>query len=92
MLVKAVLYLVNLMMRGLDRAALWVVDVMDSLYRLYRNTVVRRFFYALLDTVERLIAAGRGYLEQVRQTLRYRLYFDSVTGPMKAYYRRLRRR
>lgn len=92
MLVKAVLYLVNLMMKGLDRAALWVVDVMDSLYRLYRNTVVRRFFYALLDTMERLIAAGRGYLDQVRQTLRYRLYFDSVTGPMKAYYRRLRRR
>jgi hypothetical protein len=92
MLVKAVLYLVNLIMRGLDRAALWVVDVMDSLYRLYRNTVVRRFFYALLDTMERLIAAGRGYLDQVRQTLRYRLYFDSVTGPMKAYYRRLRRR
>jgi len=92
MLIKHLLYLVNVLVRAFEGAIGWVVGVIESfpLIRGRRRIVIS--FLQILRAVDRLLLVGKRYLEKVRSTLRYRLYFESVTQPMRARYKQLKRR
>ena len=92
MFVKGVLFLVNTLMRGVDKALGWIIGFMEWVYRFWGKSVIRKWFFKFLKTANRLMSAGKKYLEQVGKTLRYRLYYATVTKPMKSFYRELRRR
>lgn len=92
MLIKHLLYLVNVLVGAFDAAIAWVVGVMESL-RLIRGSrrMVVTSFIRILRVVDRLLLIGNRYFRQVRKTLRYRLYFESVTQPMRTRYKELKR-
>jgi hypothetical protein len=92
MLIKCGFYLVNVLVRAFERAIGWILGLMDSLVVTYGRRVVVEFVLQSLAWVDRLLLFGKRYLEQVRTTLRYRLYFEAVTGPMRVRYRELKRR
>jgi hypothetical protein len=92
MLIKNVLYLVNVLVRAFERTIGWVVGVTDSLGVVYGRRIVVELVLEALDWIDRLLLVGKRYFEQVRTTLRYRLYFEAVTGPMRTRYRELKRR
>ena len=92
MLVKYALYLVNVLVRAFERIIRWVVGVMDSLGVIHGRRIVVEFVLEILEWIDRLLIVGKRYLERVRKTLRYRLYFEAVTGPMGSRYRDLKRR
>lgn len=91
MLVRHVLYLVNVLVRAFERAIGWVVGVMDSLFLIRGRRMVLTLFFKILETVDGLLLVGKRYLEQVRTSLRYRMYFDAVTRPMRARYKELKK-
>jgi hypothetical protein len=92
MLRRPVLHLVNILVAALERAIGWILGVMDFLAVLYG----RRFFESLarevLQRIGRLLFLGKRYFEQVRTTLRYRLYFEAVTRPIHTHYKALKKR
>jgi len=92
MLIKNVLYLVNVLVRAFERTIGWVVGVTDSLGVVCGRRIVVELVLEALDWIDRLLLVGKRYLERVRTTLRYRLYFEAVTGPMRTRYRELKRR
>ena len=92
MLNKYGLYLVNALVRAFERTIGWVVGVTDCLIlNRHRRLVVERVL-KILQTIDGLLLVGKRYLIQVRRTMRYRLHFEAVTGPMRERYRELRRR
>ena len=91
MLVRHVLYLVNVLVRAVERAIGWVVGVMDSLFLIRGRRMVLTLFFKILEAVDGLLLVGKRYLEQVRTSLRYRMYFDAVTRPMRARYKELKK-
>ena len=92
MLIKYGLYILNVLVTAFERTIGWVVGVMDSLVVICGRRVVVELILETLDWIDRLLVLGKRYLERVRKTLRYRLYFESVTGPMRIRYRELKRR
>ena len=92
MLIQYGLFLVNVLVRAFERTIGWVVGVMDSLGVICGRRLVVQFILEILDVIDRLLLLGKRYLERVRTTLRYRLYFEAVTMPMRIRYRELKRR
>jgi len=92
MLIKYGLYILNVLVTAFERTIGWVVGVMDSLVVICGRRVVVELILEILDWIDGLLVLGKRYLERVRKTLRYRLYFESVTGPMRIRYRELKRR
>ena len=92
MLYKYTMYLVNVLVRAIERAIGWIVGLMDSLILNCGRRLVVEIVLETLAWIDRLLVAGKRYLEGVRRTLRYRLYFEAVTRPMSARYRDLKKR
>jgi hypothetical protein len=92
MLVKYGLYLVNVLVRTCERIIGRCVGVMDSLGVIHAPRIVRELVFEILEIIDMLLLVGKRYLVRVRTTMRYRLYFETVTGPMRARYRELKRR
>jgi hypothetical protein len=92
MLIKHVLYLVNVLVEAFEYTIGWIVGVVDSLGVICGRRIVVDLLLKALKWIDLLLVVGKRYLEQVRKTLRYRLYFEAVTGPMRIRYRELRRR
>jgi len=92
MLIKYGLYLVNILVRGFESTTSWVMGIIVSLGVSRGPRIVVEQVLRILESLDRPLAVGKGYLEQVRKTLRYRLYFEAVTGPMRTRYRELKRR
>ena len=92
MITKYGLYLVNALVRSFERTIGWVVGVMDRLVLNYGRRLVVKRILEILQTIDGLLLVGKRYLIQVRRTMRYRLHFEAVTGPMRERYRELRRR
>ena len=91
MLVKYGLYLANILVRVFERTIGWVVGIMDSLVVVYGRRLVVKWVLESLGSIDRLLQAGKRYFERVRMVMRYRLYFEAVTGPMRRRYRELKR-
>jgi hypothetical protein len=92
MLINYGLYLVNVLVRAFERAIGWILGLMDSLVVTYGRRIVVEMVLESLAGIDRLLQFGKRYLERVRRTLRYRLYFEAVIEPMRARYRELKRR
>jgi hypothetical protein len=91
MLNKYTMYLVNILVEAIERAIGWVVGLMDSLILTCGRKILVEIVLQTLGWIDRLLVSGKRYLEGVRRTLRYRLYFEAVTRPMSARYRELKR-
>ena len=91
MLVRHVLYLVNVLVRAFERAIGWVVGIRDSLCLVCSRRSALILFFGVFKYVNRWLLVRKRYLEQVRLSLRYRMYFDAITRPMRARYKELKK-
>jgi hypothetical protein len=92
MLIKYGLYLVNILVRTFEQIIGQIVGVMDCHGVIRGPKHVRELALGLLESIDSLLLVGKRYLVQVRKTMRYRLYFEAVTAPMRTRYRELKRR
>ena len=92
MFLKYGLYLVSILVKAFERTIGWVVRVIDSLGVVHGPRVVVELVLEILEWIDGLLIMGKRYLERVRKTMRYRLYFEAVTGPMRTRYRERKRR
>jgi hypothetical protein len=90
-LIGYVLFIVETLAGAFEAAIAWIVQISSSLYSSVGQKMLVRLVRENLESVKRLLQVGQRYLEHVRRTLQYRLYYQKVTDPMTARYRKLRR-
>ena len=91
MLIRYGLYLVETLVGILERTIGGIVGLTNSLILVYGRRLAVRLVLVILSITDQLLMAGSRYLGRVGTTLRYRLYFQSVTAPMRERYRMLKR-
>jgi len=92
MLIRHALYLVNVLVGAFKKTIGWIVGMKDSLFPICGQKLVVELVLEILDSVSKVLRAGKWYLEHVGRTLRYRLYFEAVVQPMRTRYRELKRK
>lgn len=92
MLIRHVAYLVNVLVAAFKDAIAWIVGMKDSLCLAYGRRALVEPMFEILEYVNRLLRVGERYLEGVGDRLKYRSYFETVTRPMRARYRELKKR
>jgi hypothetical protein len=92
MLIRHVLFLVNVLVGAFEKTIGWIVGMKDSLYLICGPKIVVELVLEALDSAGKVLRAGKRYLEQVGRTLRYRQYFEAVVQPMRTRYRELKRK
>ncbi|HEB32997.1 MAG TPA: hypothetical protein ENI15_19305 [Spirochaetes bacterium] len=56
---------------------------------IWKNIVIRKWAYSSLGIIDSIVIWIKKYLEDLRVVLKYRFYYQNVTGPMKNHYREL---
>jgi hypothetical protein len=92
MFVKMSLYLVNVLVRAFNRTIDWFVGATESPAVIRYPRIIRKLITNVLEAVDRVLLVGRRYLVRVRKTMKYRLYFEAVTEPMRCRYRESKRK
>lgn len=90
-LMRQVYFLINVLVRAFEAAIAWMVGMMDLLCLTPGRRIVKIFELAVLQQLDRLLVMCRRYLMRVGRILRYRLYFEHATRPMRLRYRQLKR-
>lgn len=60
--------------------------------QIWWNIIIRKLVYKVLDVIDSIINRLKKYLEEVRIVLKYRIYYENVTRPMKYYYKTHRKK
>jgi hypothetical protein len=92
MLIRLGLYLASVLVRAFESTLAWIVLLMDSLVVTCGRRMVVEVGLWTLGWIDRFLLFGKRYLEGVRTALKYRLYFEAVTAPMRTRYRALKRK
>jgi len=74
---------VDLLLRGVERAVTAIVALM------WDGTGVKDLYYVVIEFLAGLLAALARYLAAVRERLKYRYVYESVTARLKSRYREL---
>jgi hypothetical protein len=88
---KYVLIMVIAIADAVDGAILLFIFLRERALYLWRDIAIRKWIYGYFNLVNRLFLWLKRYLDGISLNMRYRIYYKSVTEPLKTYYRALRR-
>ena len=91
MLRKYVLMMVITIADAVDSAILMFIFLRDRALYIWKDIAIRKWIYGYFNLINRLFLWLKRYLDGVGLNMKYRIYYKSVTEPLKAYYRELRR-
>ena len=89
---KTALFIVDMITVMVDSIAETVVFLKNYAVQIWLNIVIRKLVYIVLDLFEAIVYRLQKYLEEVRIVLKYRIYYENVTKPMKYYYKEYRKK
>ena len=87
-----VIGIIDIVINLINRLVETTRTVHDHAVHIWKNYVIRNWVYSTLDIVDSIVIWIKKYLEDLRIVLKYRFYYQNVTGPMKNHYRELSRR
>jgi len=87
-----VIGIIDIVINLINRLVETTRTIQDHAVHIWRNYVIRNWVYNTLDIVDSIVLWIKKYLEDLRIVLKYRFYYQNVTGPMKNHYRELSRR
>ena len=92
MIEKCILLIINI----IDRVIILINHIVTTTRSLqnhavhiWKNIVIRKWASSSLDIFDLIVIWIKKYLENLRAVLKYRFYYQHVTGPMKNHYREL---
>jgi hypothetical protein len=88
---RLALALLDLLLEGVRWVVRLALSGKDAALRLWDQTGLRELLFKVLDFLLADFRALERYLDRVRTRMKYRVFFDHLTTPMKERYRRLRR-
>ena len=91
MLKKYVLMMVITIADAVDNAILMFIFLRDRAMYIWKDIAIRKWIYGYFNLINRLFLWLKKYLDGIGCNMKYRIYYKSVTEPLSAYYRELRR-
>ena len=91
MLKKYVLMMVITIADAVDNAILMFIFLRDRAQYLWKDIAIGKWIYGYFNLINRLFLWLKKYLDGIGCNIKYRIYYKSVTVPLSAYYRELRR-
>ena len=77
---------------AVEGGTLIFIFLRDHFLIILRDTALKKWVYGSFASIERPIFWIRRYLFGVGVCVRYRSYYNSLTAPMKEYYRKMKRK
>ena len=87
-----VIRILDIVISSINRTVATTISIQNSAVYIWKNIVIRKWAYSSLDIVNIIVMWIKNYLEGLRDVLKYRFYYQTVTGPMKNHYRELSRK
>jgi hypothetical protein len=91
MIRKYLLMVVIAVADAVDRAISIFLFLSDRAQYIWKDIAIRKWIYGYFNLINKLFLWLKRYLDGVGLTMKYRIYYNSVTQPLKVYYRELRR-
>ena len=91
MLRKYVLMMVITIADAVDNAILMFIFLRDRALYIWKDIAIRKWIYGYFNLINRLFLWLKKYLDGIGCNMKYRIYYKSVTEPLKDYYRELRK-
>ena len=84
-----VIRIIDLVINLINRIVATTRLLQNHAVHIWKNIVIRKWAYSSLDIVDSIVMWIKKYLEDLRVVLKYRFYYQNITGPMKNHYREL---
>ena len=84
-----VISIIDLVINLINRIVATTRSLQNRAVHIWKNIVIRKWAFRSLDIVDSIVIWIKKYLENLRVVLKYRFYYQTVTGPMKNHYREL---
>ncbi|UCB46452.1 MAG: hypothetical protein JSV25_03235 [Spirochaetota bacterium] len=88
---KYILTMVIAVADSIDSAIHMFIFLRDRAQYIWKDIAIRKWIYGYFNLINRLFVWLKRYLDGVGLNMKYRIYYKSVTEPLKVYYRELRR-
>ena len=84
-----IISIIDIIINLINRIVTTTRSLQNRAVHIWKNIVIRKWAYRSLDIVDAIVIWIKNYLENLRVVLKYRFYYQNVTGPMKNHYREL---
>ena len=84
-----IISIIDLIINLINRIVANIRSLQSHAVHIWKNIVIRKWAYSSLGIIDSIVMWIKKYLENIRIVLKYRFYYQSVTGPMKTKYREL---
>jgi len=87
---ELIFMVINLFLVIIDFVTDTIMLLCSYALRFWRNNVLRNFVFNLIRYIDDVSFRLKNYLEEVRVVLKYRIQYESITRPLKNYYREIK--
>ena len=92
MLRKGILFFIDSIVFIVDGIVIGFIWLKNYILLVWRKNVFRRWLLNFIDLLDAGVCWLKNYLEGLRVIIQYRIYYKTITRPMKERYRELRRK
>ncbi|MBA7713863.1 hypothetical protein ES703_122873 [subsurface metagenome] len=89
---KGILIFTDIIVIVVESSAILVSRFKNYVLQVWNKNVNRKWVFKCMDVIDIGNCRIKKYLEGVRVILKYRIYYENVTKPMKYYYKELRKK
>ena len=84
-----IISIIDIIINLINRIVASTRSLQNHAVHIWKNIVIRKWAYSSLGIINSIVMWIKKYLEDIRVVLKYRFYYQHVTGPMKNHYREL---
>jgi hypothetical protein len=88
---ETVLIIINFFLGTIDNVTEIGMHLCAYALRVWRYNALRNFVFGVIRYVDYISSRLKNYIEGIATVLKYRMQYESVTKPMKEYYREIKR-
>lgn len=92
MLRKGILFFIDSIVFIVDGIVIGFIWLKNYILLVWRKNVFRRWLLNFIDLLDAGVCWLKNYLEELRVIIQYRIYYETITRPMKEHYKELRRK
>lgn len=92
MIKNLILLLIEIIIVVVESIIAVIIFIKEYAVKVWKNYIIREWVWKFMDLFNKLFSHFKNYLEQLKEILQFRIFYEKTTRPMKEYYRKLKKR
>ena len=92
MIRNLILLLIEIIIVVVDSIITGIIFIKGYVVKVWKNYIIREWVWKFMDLFDMLFSHIENYLEQLKEVLQFRIFYEKTTKPMNEYYRELKNR